>query len=265
MRSMIASSPWAPPNEAITRGCTNSKRAIPTRRATSPGSPLRKTRPVMRGIALTAVLPPKSRSRGIVAAGRSREERIVSSTARLLDCSTRVVVAEEDILQTRRGKEQVDDVVSAGQKPQQRDHAAFERDHDPATVALQNLDPREEIESRRRFVDEGHLSDTPVTAFQIVDGLFRDDLPVPNDRHPLARPLDLGQIVRGHEDGDALVAQVAQHFFEGALNQRVEPIGWLVEHQQRGIGLDGRRQRQFLLHPLGVGVEATVERILAKL
>jgi hypothetical protein len=102
-----------------------------------------------------------------------------------------------------------------------------------------------------------------VTAFQVVDSLFRDNVPVPNDRYPLARPLDLGQIVRRHEDRSALVAQLAQHSFERALNQRVEPIGRLVEHQQRWVGLDGRRECQFLFHSLGVGIEAAAERILA--
>ncbi|MCD6058978.1 MAG: hypothetical protein K0Q89_2508, partial [Thermomicrobiales bacterium] len=80
------------------------------------------------------------------------------------------------------------------------------------------------------------FGDPPVTLFQLVDGLFRDDLPIPDDRHPLARPLDLGQIVRGHEDGDALVAQSAQYFFEGALNQRVESVARLVSSRGRSAG-----------------------------
>ncbi len=85
----------------------------------------------MRGIALTAVLLPEDESRAGSGTVRSPPRPF----------SRRVVVAEEDILQTRRGKEKVDDVVAAGQEAEQGGHAAFERDHDPAAVTLQHLDP----------------------------------------------------------------------------------------------------------------------------
>ena len=80
-------------------------------------------------------------------------------TPRLADSRlpTRVVVAEEDILQTRRGKEQVDDVVPAGQESQQRDHAAFERDHD-------RLPSRSNTSTPGRRSSPGGGSSTKVTS-----------------------------------------------------------------------------------------------------
>jgi hypothetical protein len=33
------------------------------------------------------------------------------------------------------------------------------------------------------------------------------------------------------------------------LNKGVEAISWFIEEEERGIGLDGRGERQLLFHP----------------
>ena len=76
-----------------------------------------------------------------------------------------------------------------------------------------------------------------------------------DDRHAVTRLLDLGQDVRGQEDGPALVLGLADDRVELLLDERVEAGCRLVEQQQVGPVLEGDDQPDLLLVALRVLAE----------
>ena len=76
--------------------------------------------------------------------------------------------------------------------------------------------------------------------------------PVADDRHPVARLLDLGQDVARQEDRPALGLGLADDRVELLLDERVEPGGGLVEEQQLRPVLQRDDQPDLLLVALRV-------------
>ncbi len=75
----------------------------------------------------------------------------------------------------------------------------------------------------------------------------------PDDAHPVAQALDLGQDVAGEQDGPAAVAEPAHAGLEAALHDRVQAGRRLVEEQQVHLGGQRCHQRHLLSVALGVG------------
>ena len=66
--------------------------------------------------------------------------------------------------------------------------------------------------------------------------------PAPDHDHVIADVLDLGQQVARDEDGHALVGQrldQAPHLHDPG---RVQPVGGLIEDEERGMAAAGRRR-----------------------
>src|SRR5438477_8654657 len=78
------------------------------------------------------------------------------------------------------------------------------------------------VEADRDHV-AGHLP------LERVGGTLGDELPVVDDRHPVAERVGLLQVVRGEEDGHAFGAQPAYLVPQVRTALRVEPGGGLVE------------------------------------
>ena len=89
-----------------------------------------------------------------------------------------------------------------------------------------------------------------------LDAVHGDQAAVPDDRDPVAGPLDLTQDVRREERGASLRDDLANELEEGLLDQRVEPGRRLVEDQQVGPVLERDDQAHLLLVALGVLPEA---------
>ena len=98
-----------------------------------------------------------------------------------------------------------------------------------------------------------------------VDVLERDEPAGPDDRDPVADPLDLGQDVRAEEDRPAGRAKLVEDVVEGALHERVEALGRLVEDGQLGVVLEGLDDADLLAHPARVVADRPAERLLGQL
>jgi hypothetical protein len=79
------------------------------------------------------------------------------------------------------------------------------------------------------------------------------------DHHqPVAGLLDLGEQVAGDEHGGALVGQAAQQVADLDDPGRVQPVGRLVQHQQRRVGQQRGGDAEALLHAQRVGAVGVV-------
>ncbi len=76
-----------------------------------------------------------------------------------------------------------------------------------------------------------------------------DDLAVVDDDGPLGDVLDVGDVVRGEEDGGALLlVEAHEQLAEALLGHQVEPDGRLVEEQDLGVVQQARGE--LAAHPL---------------
>src|SRR5215218_5768227 len=89
--------------------------------------------------------------------------------------------------------------------------------------------------------------------------LYRGEPAAADDPHPVAYPLDLGEVVRGEEDGASLGLDLLDDVEKLLLHQRVEPAGRLVEHQQRRPVEHGLHEPDLLLVPPREPAHRTVQ------
>ena len=75
-----------------------------------------------------------------------------------------------------------------------------------------------------------------------------DELPEADDDERVARGLDLGEQVRGDQDGPAGLAEPAQQCADLHDAGGVQPVRRLVEQEQLGVGQQRRGDAQALLH-----------------
>ncbi|MNV84038.1 hypothetical protein D3C71_1778860 [compost metagenome] len=70
--------------------------------------------------------------------------------------------------------------------------------------------------------------------------------------------MQLGQDVRGDDDGDAFALQVTQRGIEIADGLRVQAVGGLIEQQHLWRAQQGLRKTKTLAHALGVFAHGAV-------
>ena len=99
---------------------------------------------------------------------------------------------------------------------------------------------------QRRSILQGH-GQPPHLAFQLVERLDQQQLPLAEDGHDVGHPLHLADLMARQEDGLALRGPVHHALQKLAPHQGVEARRGLVENQQ--LRLMGQRQRE---HHLGV-------------
>ncbi len=87
------------------------------------------------------------------------------------------------------------------------------------------------------------------------DAIHLDDAAFPDDRHAIAGLLDLAEDVAREEGCSALADGLAQELEERLLDERVEPGGGLIEHEQVGSVLEGDDEPDLLLVALRVLLE----------
>jgi hypothetical protein len=87
------------------------------------------------------------------------------------------------------------------------------------------------VERRVELREVVGLDNASGRAQQLGRGALRLDLPVADDHDPVGDGLDLGQQVRGEQDGPAAVGEVAQHPAHPAHALGVEAVGGLVEDE----------------------------------
>ncbi|MCZ7579916.1 MAG: hypothetical protein M5U21_03700 [Fimbriimonadaceae bacterium] len=73
-----------------------------------------------------------------------------------------------------------------------------------------------------------------------------------DDRHAIANPFDLAQLVARNEDRASLVAELQNEVANLCMGDRVEATGGLVQEQQLGIVEKALRQPHPLLHTLRI-------------
>ncbi len=83
-----------------------------------------------------------------------------------------------------------------------------------------------------------------------------DQPPFANDRHPVAGVLDLGQDVRGQEDGPAISTRLGHHVVEFLLVERVQSAGGFVQDEQARFMHEGLHQPQLLFVAVRIFAEA---------
>jgi hypothetical protein len=76
--------------------------------------------------------------------------------------------------------------------------------------------------------------------------------PATDDRHTLAGPLHLRQDMAGQKHGPARLAGLADQGEEGLLDQRVQPLGRLVQDHHRRVMLQRLHKPDLLPHAVGV-------------
>jgi hypothetical protein len=78
------------------------------------------------------------------------------------------------------------------------------------------------------------------------------------DHHdPVGHRLQLAELVAGDQDAAPFAGQLAQEAAHPADAERVQPVGRLVQHQDRRVGQQGRGQRQPLPHAQGVAARTS--------
>ena len=76
-----------------------------------------------------------------------------------------------------------------------------------------------------------------------------DDPAVVEDRDPIGEPVRLLEVLRGQEDRDAAVDEVADDLPHRPAAARIEPGRRLVEEDDPGIADEGHREVELALHP----------------
>src|ERR687888_132363 len=120
-----------------------------------------------------------------------------------------------------------------------------------ATRAVDALDGRAlDIERRRRLLeidDERPLA--PVTLPQLGDTAVPDERAVVDHEQPVAKPLDVAQVVRRQQHGDAALAvDLDEEVADALLRDDVEADRRLVEEEE--LGLVQHRRGQLAPDPL---------------
>ena len=103
-----------------------------------------------------------------------------------------------------------------------------------------------EAAGRRRV--EPHLHAPAAAIEQLADVGQRHQLALAHDGHAVADTLHLGEDVRREEDGATEPLAVLEDLVEGALHERVEALGGLVEDGQLGVALEGLDDADLLAH-----------------
>ena len=104
--------------------------------------------------------------------------------------------------------------------------------------------------------DLDHRSAQPA---QIGDGVDLDQPAGPQDRHPVAHRLDLGELMRTEKDGLAALSGLDDATPKLALHQGIQATGRLIEHQQRRTGGERRHHRHLLPVAGGIRLARSVE------
>jgi hypothetical protein len=94
-----------------------------------------------------------------------------------------------------------------------------------------------------------------------VAGGARDDAAPGHDRDRIGQALRLLDVVRGHEHGEALVAQVVDERPELLADLRIEPDGRLVQQRDAGLVDEAAGDEQAPAHPARQRVQRHVRAI----
>ena len=125
-------------------------------------------------------------------------------------------------------------------------------------------EPRSRRPRRRRVLApcavEAHLDVAAAAAEQLGHVGQSHDLAGAHDGHPVAQPLHLGQDVGREEDGSPGLAPLVEQVVEGALHQRVQALGRLVEDGQLWVVLERLDDADLLAHAAGVVAHRPLER-----
>jgi len=115
--------------------------------------------------------------------------------------------------------------------------------------AVQRLDP--EIGRRGRTVEvDGRVAAGALP--EAVDGVDGDEFAVVHHAHAVTDRLHLREVVTGEEDGRSLGGALADDLADGPDAVGVESRRGLVEDQEVGVADQRHREREALLHALGV-------------
>ena len=133
----------------------------------------------------------------------------------------------------------------------------------PVDVDL--ADPGDAVEHAAAVAGDPQLDVALPPGQQRRDVLERDEPAAPDDRHPVADPLDLGQDVRREEDRPAGRSQVVEDLVERALHERVEALGRLVEDRQLRVVLERLDDADLLAHPARVVADRPSQRRVVEL
>ena len=95
---------------------------------------------------------------------------------------------------------------------------------------------------------------------QVGQGALGHKNPAGQDQDAVGPRLDLGQRVRGQQDGRAFRRQPVEQFVKIAARHRVKAAGRFIQHQKRGLSDQGLRKANPLAHAFGIGANATTGR-----
>jgi len=102
-----------------------------------------------------------------------------------------------------------------------------------------------------------------VPAFERLRLLVHHQRTPVQDAHAIGHAFDPADVVGGHEHGGAAVRQLADQLLEQlSPRHRIEPQGWIVEHQQPRLRRQRKRQRELALLAFGQRTVGTVQRNL---
>ena len=163
-----------------------------------------------------------------------------------------VVVAQEQLLQGRRLADQAAHAGVAEHLDQLAEACAVDLGAQRVAVeadVLDALDPAEIAWVADHFGLDGGARQVPHRVQRAaLDGPAR-----PDDGHPLAQRLGLGQDVAGQQHRHAAVARLADALLKDVLHQRIQAAAGLVEQQQPGVRRERGDQRDLLPVALRVG------------
>ena len=162
-----------------------------------------------------------------------------------------LVELQERVLQAGRLDRQVGDRQTRDRREERPDVAlelapeAPVDDHDVG-------DARDAARAWAEPAIDPHLHRPAAPGQERADLLEGDQAPAPHDRDPVADPLDLGQDVRGEEDGPARRPQLVEDLVEGTLHQGVQALRGLVEDGELRVVLERLDDPELLAHPAAV-------------
>ena len=108
----------------------------------------------------------------------------------------------------------------------------------------------------------------PVVAvflLQTLGGVQGHNIPVGDERHPVAQQVGVHHVVGSDEHGRPLFALLFDNPSEQHRAGGVQTAGGLVQEQQPGVAYQGPRHAHPLAHPLGVGGHRLFQKVQLKL
>ena len=132
----------------------------------------------------------------------------------------------------------------------------------PSSAAA-SATPRAPASSLQRLVRavDADQDARPAAAAELLERAHRDDLALVDDRHLVARLLDLVEDVRREHHRASLVDERAEQAAELEDAGGVEAVHRLVEDQQLRVGEQAARDAEALAHPHRVRLDAVVRAV----